>query len=141
MTYIDTPLYSKIVTLIPIMCVDIIVTFENEYIMVKRKENPLKGAWWTPGGRVLFGEKLHVAVRRKLQDELNLVITENVKLVGLYEDFFDRSEISDQKYHTISAVFQINISDTSHLKTDSTSECWGIQDSLPDRFLRNLSYL
>jgi len=141
MTHIKKPSYSEIINLVPILCVDIVVKYENKYILLKRNHDPLKGAWWPPGGRVLIGEKLEVAAKRKLREELNIVDTEGLMLTGIYEDFFEQSELSNQKYHTVSAVFTLSISETTNLRIDDTSECWGIIESLPERLLKNLSYL
>jgi len=141
MTHISKVSYSEIVTLMPILCVDIIVNYDNEYILLKRNQNPLKGIWWPPGGRVLIGEKLEAAAKRKLREELNITDAEGLKLIGLYEDFFEQSEFSNHQYHTVSAVFSLKISQTSNLETDDTSECWGAIESLPERLVKNLSYL
>ena len=45
--------YKKVLSAIPIVCVDCLVVNENEeYLLVKRANPPLKGEYWVPGGRL-----------------------------------------------------------------------------------------
>jgi ADP-ribose pyrophosphatase YjhB (NUDIX family) len=106
--------------------------------MLKRGQEPLKGEWWPPGGRVLIGERLIDAALRKLSEEINIAAPSGLKMLGVYEDFFDRSAFSNNKYHTVSVVFSLNILTVSNLKVDKTSDGWVFVDQLPDRLARKL---
>ena len=73
MTLIPEDIYRSFVDAMPVLCVDcIIVNEKGQYLLLKRMGEPLKGEWWTPGGRVLKGEKLENAVRRKIGEELGI---------------------------------------------------------------------
>ena len=72
--HIKEEIYSEIVKSIPIVCVDAIIKKDNQFLVIQRKENPLKGEWWVPGGRVHIGEELVVALMRKLSEELSINI-------------------------------------------------------------------
>lgn len=64
----------------PIPCVDLIVTnAKNEFLMLKRVNEPAKGEWWFPGGRVHFGESRVEAAKRKLKEECGLLADELVE--------------------------------------------------------------
>ena len=56
MKLIEEDLYKEIIKKIPILCIDIILSNKKGYIVIKRKDSPLKGEWWVPGGRVFIGE-------------------------------------------------------------------------------------
>ena len=57
--YIDEKTYTRIIDIIPILCVDIILTnTEGKYLLIKRAIQPLLGQWWVIGGRVHKGEKI-----------------------------------------------------------------------------------
>jgi colanic acid biosynthesis protein WcaH len=46
--------YQKIVEQIPIVCVDaVIMNRKGQYLLVRRKNEPLKGEFWLPGGRII----------------------------------------------------------------------------------------
>ena len=54
-----TPTSSDLTHLYPVYCVIVRVnrvTDRRECILVERKEEPVKGKWWFPGGRMYKGE-------------------------------------------------------------------------------------
>lgn len=74
---IEEKLYETIRQSFPIPCVDIVVVDNDEKIlMLKRSNDPAKGEWWFPGGRVHFNETRPDAVNRKLKEECGLVATD-----------------------------------------------------------------
>ena len=79
--HIPTPLYKKILAVMPVLTVDIVIAHEGKFLLLKRAIAPAKGQWWTPGGRVLKGEKLEEAARRKAKEETGISV-KVVKLVG-----------------------------------------------------------
>jgi len=68
--WIDPKLYATIKYLMPIPCIDMLVYDGVRILLVKRVNEPAKGLWWSPGGRVLKGETLVEAVHRKAIQEL-----------------------------------------------------------------------
>ena len=140
--FIKDEIYSEIVKSIPIVCVDAIIKKDNQFLVIQRKENPLKGEWWVPGGRVHIGEELVEALMRKLSEELSINIKSSYKLVGIYEDFYNSSSFGEHLYHTISFVYEFNIDETNDLDVslDSTCSKWCFQDNLPARFLEKMRY-
>lgn len=141
--HIKEEIYSEIVKTIPIVCVDAIIKKDNQFLVIQRKENPLKGEWWVPGGRVHLGEELVVALMRKLSEELSLNIKSSYKLVGIYEDFFNSSSFGEHLYHTISFVYEFNIDEINNLDIflDSTISKWRFQNNLPERLLKKMRFI
>lgn len=85
--YVGKLLYSKVVKNFPISCVDILIkNTKNELLFVKRKNQPAKGCWWIPGGRVIHGEKRKTAAKRKAREECGIAI-QNLKELGTFELF------------------------------------------------------
>jgi colanic acid biosynthesis protein WcaH len=70
--WIREPLYSKIKLLMPIPCVDLLITFKGKILLMKRKNKPGRGLWFTPGGRIYLNESLKDAVKRVLNEETGL---------------------------------------------------------------------
>lgn len=72
MSYIGQELYNKILENVPIACVDIAIIVDGSVLLVKRKDAPAKGEWWVPGGRILKGETMKDAAKRKAQEEVGI---------------------------------------------------------------------
>ncbi len=134
MSLIEKNLYKQIIKSIPILCVDIIIRFEDNYLLVKRNEEPLKDMLWVPGGRVLIGEKAIDAAKRKLIEEIGLSDINKIKRVGIYEDTFNESSFGKHIYQTVSILYEVEITDISSIKLDSTSTKWELKNNLPERF-------
>jgi len=67
-------LYRKIYSLVPRLCVELILTSKEGVVLVKRDISPYKGMWHLPGGTVLYGESLLEAAKRVAKEETNLKI-------------------------------------------------------------------
>jgi colanic acid biosynthesis protein WcaH len=84
--------YKKLLSAIPIVCVDCLVVNENEeYLLVKRANPPLKGEYWVPGGRLYKNERMLDAVHRKMREEVGIGV-DVVTILGILEFFDPASE-------------------------------------------------
>lgn len=133
---IPSKLYKKIVELVPILCVDVILIHEGKYILVKRKNEPLKGKWWVVGGRAFKGEMSYETARRKVKEETGLK-AKNYQFRGIYEDHYPKSAFGVPT-SSVSIVYQAEV-DTFKPKLDSTSSDITLTDFLPKRFMNKLS--
>ena len=109
---------------IPVVCIDgLIMNDRKEFLLVERKNEPLKGEFWLPGGRLLRGESLDDGIRRKMKEELGTEV-EIVKLLGHFEEFFEKTEQGNVNgFHCISFVFQLTV-DSDRIRLDEQSENW-----------------
>ncbi len=71
---IDKTIYSEIHKLMPIPCVDLVIYKNDKILLVKRKEEPAKGQYWFPGGRILRNESFKEAATRLALKEVGLKI-------------------------------------------------------------------
>jgi 8-oxo-dGTP diphosphatase len=83
----------------PILGVGAVVVNDGRALLVKRGNEPAKGAWSIPGGMVEFGETLHDAVRREIREETGLNIEVGDRLQVLERIFRDDS--GRVRYHYI----------------------------------------
>ena len=133
MKKIPFELYKKIVDVLPILCVDILLKYDGKYILVKRKNEPVKDFWWPPGGRVLKGETIENAAKRKIKEELG-VEAEILKVQGYYEAFFKESAFESKSgTHSLSIVVLAK-PPSSDFKLDSQSSGWRFSKTLPKNF-------
>ncbi|MGR3296000.1 MAG: NUDIX domain-containing protein, partial [Candidatus Bathyanammoxibius sp.] len=86
--WIDDELYTTIKSVIPILCVDMLIRdADGRVLLGKRTNAPAKGEWWIPGGRVLVWETLVSAVHRKALQELAVDVAID-SVVGTYDNIF-----------------------------------------------------
>lgn len=124
--FIPDALYREITRVMPISCVDLLVVDDRGYVLLVRRHNePAKGQWWLPGGRVHFGETRAAAALRKLHEECGLDA-----LAGEPEELLTADIIlSDGQggtSHAISTVFLIIVTDHAklHLDQQSVEAAW-----------------
>ncbi|MEK9173305.1 MAG: NUDIX domain-containing protein [Patescibacteria group bacterium] len=117
---IPRPLYRKIHQVLPIVTVDLVIRKKNEFLLVKRNNDPKANRWYFPGGRILKDEKVKGAAIRKLKEEVGL-IGENWKFLGFHEHFYDlkHSYFRGFSSHVISLVFMVDIKSGQKVTLDS----------------------
>ena len=70
--WIDEGLFKRFRELMPIASVDILAVHNGRLLLMLRNNDPGRDLWFTPGGRVRYGETLEQAAVRKLSDETGL---------------------------------------------------------------------
>lgn len=86
--------YKEIVRLMPIASVEAVISLDNSLLFLKRKNQPAKGQWWFPGGRIRKGESLKETLYREVKEETNLEII-SYKLINVYSRIFpERQDIT-----------------------------------------------
>ncbi len=68
----------------PQLAVSAVIFRDGKVLLLKRAKSPGHGFWSLPGGRVEFGESLHVALAREVDEEAGLKI-DIVALAGWRE--------------------------------------------------------
>lgn len=70
--WIPTMEYSKIVSLVPIVCIDVAIVWNGKILLIKRRDEPAANEWWLPGGRLFKNESLEACALRKAKEETGL---------------------------------------------------------------------
>ncbi|GMI21167.1 hypothetical protein TrRE_jg10923 [Triparma retinervis] len=65
------------------------ITNQKEFILVERKDQPAKGMFWFPGGRMFKGETFFAAALRKCRDETG-ISGKAAQVLGVYNTHFNR---------------------------------------------------
>lgn len=116
MANIPEQTYKDILKVMPICCVDLVITYNNKFLLVKRAKEPAKGQWWLPGGRIWKNEKIKKAALRKAREETGLDC-EFVKELGVNEGIFSEGPFGFG-VHTIGVVCLLEAK-TDKVKMDS----------------------
>lgn len=115
--WIDEPLYTRIKQLTPLPTVDLLITYRNKLLLLKRKNPPLQNKWYTPGGRVLLGETLEEAVKRVLLTETGLS-SKSIQQKRSLSLVFDG-------LHAITTLYHIVVNDDKvNLNSDHSEHRW-----------------
>jgi len=110
--------FLNIIKQTPLVAIDLIVTNElGEVLVGMRKNNPAKGWWFVPGGRILKDETLDVAFSRISSKELGLTLHRaDAKLLGIYEHLYpDNVDNADFSTHYVVIGYSIPIQDAIDL--------------------------
>ncbi len=84
----------------PALTVDcVVVDPRGRVLLIRRRNEPFKGAYALPGGFVDIGETVEAACRRELLEETGLKAGA-LRLVGVYSD-----PARDPRGHTVSVVY------------------------------------
>jgi colanic acid biosynthesis protein WcaH len=132
---IPTDQYQGIIEVLPILCVDVIITnTRGEYLLLKRANEPRKGQWWVIGGRLLKGETLEEAVVRKVREETSLQV-EAAHPIGYYEAVSQENPFGlAPRLHAVSVVFSTLVDDGQPVRLDDQSLDWKFSKDLPADF-------
>lgn len=90
--------WETIVNNVPIVSVDLVVECPEGIVLGQRSNEPAKGEWFVPGGRVRKGESLDDAVHRVSMEELGVCI-EICERLGAFEHFYETSEVGCEKHY------------------------------------------
>ncbi|MEX1059873.1 MAG: NUDIX hydrolase [Methyloceanibacter sp.] len=89
---------------------------EARVLLIRRKNEPFKGAYALPGGFVDIGETVEAACRREVLEEAGLVVGE-LQLIGVYSD-----PRRDPRGHTVSIAYMTLLPQAPSPKAGSDAE-------------------
>jgi colanic acid biosynthesis protein WcaH len=132
---IPTKRYQQIIEVLPILCVDVVITnTRGEYLLIKRANEPRKGEWWVIGGRLLKGETLEGAAIRKVREETSLKVG-TLHPIGYYEAVSQENPFGlAPRLHAVSVVFSTAVDDGQPIRLDDQSLDWKYSKELPADF-------
>jgi 8-oxo-dGTP diphosphatase len=98
----------------PLLTTDcVICDHAGRVLLIRRKNEPFKGAYALPGGFVEIGETVEVACRREVLEETGLAV-DDLHLVGVYSD-----PRRDPRGHTVSIVYLARLPDAPNANAGS----------------------
>ncbi|TRZ53861.1 NUDIX domain-containing protein [bacterium] len=111
--WIPNNIYAECMNSLPICCVDILLfnPTKTKVLLCKRNNEPLKGIYFSTGGRLHKGEELKDCAVRKAKEELGVDIEkEHLLKGGIISEIFPNSSFGDDiGYHTVTVYFGYSI--------------------------------
>lgn len=105
--------WRTIVANVPIVSVDLVVLAPDGVVLGRRQNEPARGEWFVPGGRVHKGEALEDAVHRIAEEELGADVEIRERL-GAYEHRYDTADVADAGgKHYVPVAFVVTTDATS----------------------------
>jgi len=89
---------------------------QGRVLLIRRGNEPFKGAYALPGGFVNIGETVEAACRREVLEEVGITVNE-LRLVGVYSD-----PGRDPRGHTVSVAYLARLPDAPNPKAGSDAE-------------------
>lgn len=95
---LEKEIFKTIVRNTPLVSIDLCVVCDGKILLGKRKNDPLKGFFFTPGGRVLKNEAHIDCLKRIAKSELGLIIRDikKAELMGAWNHFYENSVFGDE---------------------------------------------
>ena len=93
--------FKVVIESTPLVSIDLCLVCKGQILLGKRPNEPLKGRWFTPGGRILKNESWQDALLRIAEVELGLsgIAVEGFSLMGMWDHFYSNSAL-DQNTST-----------------------------------------
>ena len=93
---LDAGTFKTVVESTPLVSIDLCLVYEGRLLMGLRQNQPLKGKWFTPGGRLLKNERWQDGLARIAKGELGLTVqADDFELMGVWDHFYENSAIDD----------------------------------------------
>lgn len=132
--------FKEVVRNAPLIAIDFIVeNKDGEILLGWRKNNPAKGFWFVPGGRIRKNERFTDAFKRIAVTETGLdLLISDTSFLGIYEHIYPEQNFSDDPsfgthYIVMAYRYKLN-SDLPSLPEDQHTDYWwaSLDDVLED---------
>jgi colanic acid biosynthesis protein WcaH len=116
---IEVKEFQRIVKKIPICTVDVVIFNKDltKTLIFKRKNNPLRGKFYSCGGRLFKNEALLNCAIRKVNDELGIAVDrKKIFFGGCMNEIFSNSVFKNINYHAVNVYYGFIFMETENIK-------------------------
>ena len=93
---LDKNTFSIVLDNAPLVSIDLCLVWDSKLLLAKRNNDPLKGHWFTPGGRLNKNEPWQRGLERIAKLELGLdVNSSKFNLMGVFDHFYSNSFLDE----------------------------------------------
>lgn len=119
---LDSEIFQTVIENAPLVSIDLCIVCDGSLLLGLRNNEPLKGVWFTPGGRILKNEAWTESLKRIALSELGLQVdgSEHFRLMGVWDHFYENSVISESiSTHYVNLPHYMRIERLPDLKLDN----------------------
>lgn len=123
--------------LAPLVSIDLVIRDRNgKALLGLRINEPAKGFYFVPGGRIWKNERVSEAFSRVLKSETNCSATiDDARFVGIFDHIYDANRFGDRSFgtHYVALAFEVDAHDPFEPRPDdqhSTLTWWARADIL-----------
>jgi len=124
---LDRETFIDVVKHTPLVSIDLVVMDNNERVLLGHRRNePARGFWFVPGGRILKDETLATALYRISRNELGIEYSiENAEFLGCYEHLYNNNfaSVPGISTHYVVLAYNITLAPETDLQGDQQHDC------------------
>ena len=139
MTFIPEQEYQKIMKTMPVFCGDFLIFAEKKYLLIKRKQEPVKDVYWVVGGRLRYRETMAELAERVMIQEIGQSFPE-FKIIG-YSNYIFPDVPDARATHTPTLLHIVPVKKMFEPKIDSEHTDYIWSDKLPKELLKQTTWL
>lgn len=124
--YLSEVDFRQAIASVPLVSVDLLIVNGGKLLLGQRRDEPARGTWFVPGGRIRRGEAIAEALQRVWRAEIvGDMPTAQPQLVGAYEHFYDCAfDGSAVATHYVVLAYRLEVADAVVLQSLSHDQQW-----------------
>ena len=131
--------YQNILKIMPVFCMDFLISCKGQHLLIKRTQEPVKDVYWVIGGRMRFKETTKDLAGRVQTREIGRFIGVG-KTIGFSNYFFPDVD-GARATHTPTLLNLVEVSEKFDPIIDDTSSDFMWTDKLPNELMRQTEFL
>ena len=139
MNFIPDDQYNEILKCMPIFCVDWLISYQGQYLLLKRNQQPLMGDYWIVGGRLKMDETIESAAYRLQTRELGHYYGLG-KMIGFSNYMFEKVD-GARATHTPAVSYQVEVERMFIPTMDYTESQYIWTDKLATEYLAQTTFI
>lgn len=132
--YLSEVDFRQAIASVPLVSVDLLIVNGGKLLLGQRRDEPARGTWFVPGGRIRRGEAIAEALQRVWRAEIvgDMPIAQP-QLVGAYEHFYDCAfDGSAVATHYVVLAYRFEVAwEVELLPTSHRDQWWAPVDQCP----------
>ena len=141
-TFLTIDKYKEVLDITPVCTVDILFFNEDKTktLLFKRENEPMRGVYFSIGGRLLKGESLEDCAVRQASREIGVeVAKEDLTFGGIQEEIHPNSRFEGVSYHAVDIFYGCVLRSDEEIRLDeqhSDYRWFSVSDDTLHPFMR-----